>query len=63
VTTGKTIPNPRSKGGGTIPRAGVSRLGSPRRSRQDEADIAVSERLIQREKSVPLKKVLKEFGR
>lgn len=32
-------------------------------SRQDEADIAVSEHLIQKETPVPLAKVLKEFGR
>jgi len=33
------------------------------RSREDEADIAVSEHLIQKETPVPLAKVLKEFGR
>jgi hypothetical protein len=32
-------------------------------SRKDEADIAVSEHLIQKETPVPLAKVLKEFGR
>jgi hypothetical protein len=31
--------------------------------RGDEADIAVSERLIQRERPIPLAKVLQEFGR
>lgn len=32
-------------------------------NRQDEADIAVSEHLIQKETPIPLAKVLKEFGR
>ena len=32
-------------------------------NREDEADIAVSEHLIQKETPVPLAKVLKEFGR
>jgi hypothetical protein len=40
---------------------------SPKRAhaatKYDEADIAVSERLIVHEKPVPLNKVLKEFGR
>lgn len=30
---------------------------------RDETDIAVSERLTQRERPIPLAKVLKEFGR
>jgi hypothetical protein len=33
------------------------------RQHEDETDIAVSERLIQKETPVPLAKVLKEFGR
>jgi hypothetical protein len=40
---------------------------SPKRAhvvtKYDEADIALSERLILHEKPVPLHKVLKEFGR
>jgi len=61
--TGKTIPNRRSKGSGTSPRAAASRARPARSSRQEEADIAVSERLIRRERPIPLKKILKEFGR
>jgi hypothetical protein len=52
-----------SKTSGATPRATASQSQSVRRSRQDEADIAVSESLIRREKPIPLKKILKEFGR
>ena len=62
VTIRKAIPK-RSSKGISARRTDAARFRPPRRSRQDEADIAVSERLIRREKPVALKKVLKEFGR
>ena len=55
----KRLPMPPAK---TAPVRTVARQASVQ-NREDATDIAVSERLIQKETPVPLSKVLKEFGR
>jgi hypothetical protein len=47
----------------TTPVRASARPAAAQQNGRDEADIAVSERLIQRERPIPLAKVLQEFGR
>jgi hypothetical protein len=54
----KTTPVRTTARPGEASRSALAFIG-----RDDEADIAVSERLIRREAPVPLSKVLQEFGR